>query len=349
MTINLLLIVFLGIDIFVTDAFIPELVIFYQVITFLIFPFYFLYGMEVIRFNFSLKVLFFVPTLALTLFMITDFYFIHERSYAYAELIYRYPTLIYHFFYKGQLVFSILGQLWFLRRIHIYQREIRNEYSNVEQIELRWLRQVTIAFIAITAFALIAYLVYNFNTELIDIETVTKAINGISILAVFYMSYNGIKLYTIRNHYRLSEVNYQHEKQLQQADKKYSRSNLTEETLADIHERLIEVFEKEKPFLEPQLQLQQVAQKLNVGTHALSQTINTIEKKTFYDFVNAYRIEHFKTLLVNPDNKKFSILGLGMDSGFNSKASMNRIFKELTGHSPSAYQKINQKEVLLSQ
>ncbi|MEO0469784.1 MAG: helix-turn-helix domain-containing protein, partial [Bacteroidota bacterium] len=67
--------------------------------------------------------------------------------------------------------------------------------------------------------------------------------------------------------------------------------------------------------------------------------INTIGKKAFYDFVNQYRVGHFKLLLRDPNQQHLTILALGLESGFNSKASLNRIFKQHTGLSPREYQK----------
>ena len=46
-------------------------------------------------------------------------------------------------------------------------------------------------------------------------------------------------------------------------------------------------------------------------------------------------------LISDPDNNKFTILALGLDSGFNSKATLNRIFKKQTGYSPMEYRKLH--------
>ena len=340
--INVLLAAFLGFDLLIANQFTPEFVLIYQLIPFLLYPFFFLYGLEVMRIRFDNKFVFFVPVTGLLLFMIADFYVVHTRSEAYAEQIYRYPTLTHHFFYKGQLVLTCIGQIWLLQQIKNYQVNLRNQYSFIGSFELRWLRIVTIVFLSMTILALVSYLIYNFYHTYFNIELVTRIINACTLLAVFYMSYHGIRLYASKPIVREVTVI---EPEIVD-EKKYSKSTLDKNTLQQIHTRLMDLFEKDKPYLEPQLQLMQVTQKLGISTHSLSQTINSVEGKSFYNFVNQYRIDHFKRLLTDPSNNKFSILALGLDSGFNSKASMNRIFKEFTGQTPSNFQRVQQGQVL---
>lgn len=331
---NFTLGIFLLLDLLITRKVTTELICAYQFITFLIFPFFFLYAIEMARVPFSFRTFLFVPGAILLMYTVYDFYVINHGSTSYAVKIYRYPTLGYHILYKGQLILALIGQWWFLKRITKYQREIRNDYSNIELRDLRWLKQVVIVFFIATSLTLVLYLIYNFYPQLTSIEKVNYAINGITVLALFYLSYNGVRMYAIR-----SLENSQAKKSLTSDEKKYVKSLLDPDVLQKIHDDLLRLMQREKAYLEPQLKLQDVAERLSVSTHSLSQTINTIEKKSFYDFINDYRVQHLKLLLSDPSNRKFSILALGLDSGFNSKASMNRIFKEKTGVAPSSYLK----------
>lgn len=101
--------------------------------------------------------------------------------------------------------------------------------------------------------------------------------------------------------------------------------------------RLIEYMDSEKPFLNPELSLQELADKLNVSRHQLSAAINKQQNMNFYVFVNKYRVGEVKKLMTNPKNKHFKLISLAYDAGFNSKASFNRIFKQITGTTPSEY------------
>src|SRR5690606_41905073 len=73
-------------------------------------------------------------------------------------------------------------------------------------------------------------------------------------------------------------------------------------------------------------------------SHHLSQVINVSQERSFFDFINRYRIDHAKGLLSDPA-RAGNILEIALASGFNSKASFNRVFKKETGMTPSAFKK----------
>ena len=78
---------------------------------------------------------------------------------------------------------------------------------------------------------------------------------------------------------------------------------------------------------------------LNLSPNVLSWVINDGFEKNFNEFVNQYRLEYFKKLLIDPENQHISILGLAYESGFNSKTVFNTFFKKVEGMTPKAYQK----------
>ena len=107
--------------------------------------------------------------------------------------------------------------------------------------------------------------------------------------------------------------------------------------------KLSQVMTKEKVFLNPELTLNELADKLEIKVSELSQFINSNLNKNFNDFVNEYRVNEFKRLVSAQDvDSKATVIELAFDSGFNSKASFNRIFKEATGMTPSEYRKSSQ-------
>jgi AraC-like DNA-binding protein len=118
---------------------------------------------------------------------------------------------------------------------------------------------------------------------------------------------------------------------------KYKRSALTEEQTDKILARLINVMEKEKPFLEMGLTLPTLSNMLDVSPHHLSQVINGRLKKSFFDLVNEYRVQEAKRALVSPESRQFNILGIAMDVGFNSKSAFYTAFKKHTGMTPSRF------------
>lgn len=121
--------------------------------------------------------------------------------------------------------------------------------------------------------------------------------------------------------------------------RKYQKSGLRNEDVSLIHQQLLQLIHNEQLFKDPELTLTDLSARLNIHPNHLSQVVNSIEQKNFYDFINDLRVEAFKQSLYQEQNKKYTLLSLAMDCGFNSKTSFNRNFKRVSGLSPSEYLK----------
>ena len=96
----------------------------------------------------------------------------------------------------------------------------------------------------------------------------------------------------------------------------------------------------EKPYLDGDITLQKLAKALGISPHHLSQTINEHLKQNFFDFINTYRIEEAKRMLLDPAKKHYSILAVSEEVGFNSKSAFNTAFKKQVKMTPSEFRKI---------
>jgi AraC-like DNA-binding protein len=94
---------------------------------------------------------------------------------------------------------------------------------------------------------------------------------------------------------------------------------------------------KQRPYLNPKLALQDLADMMNVNLHTLSWIINDGYNKNFFDFVNDYRIEEFKRLAATEQYKNYTFLAIAMEVGFSSKTTFNRAFKKYTGKTPREF------------
>lgn len=110
-------------------------------------------------------------------------------------------------------------------------------------------------------------------------------------------------------------------------------------------ERLIHLIEEQKPYLNPELSLPKLAQMLSCSTHELSQLINQGFECNFYQFVNGYRVEESKRLLLDERLQHLNILAIGFEAGFNSKTTFNTTFKQVVGMSPVEFRKQQLKTV----
>ncbi len=99
--------------------------------------------------------------------------------------------------------------------------------------------------------------------------------------------------------------------------------------------------QSQRPYLEPELTLDELATQLSVKPKILSQVINELLQQNFFEFINHYRIEEAKRLLTNPKDKKITVLEVMYEVGFNSKSSFNTIFKKNTGLTPGGFKKKN--------
>ncbi len=99
---------------------------------------------------------------------------------------------------------------------------------------------------------------------------------------------------------------------------------------------------EENWFLNPSLSLRSLAEKLNINSNKISWLLNERIGQNFNEYINSLRLEHFKTLALNPENSHFTLLALAYDSGFNSKSVFNTFFKNKEGMSPKAWLKANQ-------
>jgi AraC-like DNA-binding protein len=95
----------------------------------------------------------------------------------------------------------------------------------------------------------------------------------------------------------------------------------------------------EKPYLDPQVSLSNLSEKLSISTKHLSQVINQSFNKNFFDFVNTYRIQEFQQILTDSRDDKLTVLEVMFQAGFNSKSSFNTAFKKETGLTPTEFRK----------
>lgn len=109
--------------------------------------------------------------------------------------------------------------------------------------------------------------------------------------------------------------------------------------LQELALRLEALMRTEKPYLEPGLAVADLAARLEVKPFLVSRALNIALQQSFPEYVNRYRVAELRDRLDDPRYAHYSLLALAFDSGFNSKASFNRIVKKVTGQPPSELRK----------
>lgn len=67
--------------------------------------------------------------------------------------------------------------------------------------------------------------------------------------------------------------------------------------------------------------------------------LNNKLETNFFEYINRNRVEEVKVKITNPVYSNYSLLGIAFESGFNSKSAFNRVFKNITGNTPTQYKK----------
>ena len=111
----------------------------------------------------------------------------------------------------------------------------------------------------------------------------------------------------------------------------------TSELIDQLFQKVTKSMMDDKLYLNPGLTISKLAVLLEETPQKVSETIKIKTEQSFYTFVNKHRVEEAKRLLKDTNYSSYSIVSIGLESGFNSKATFNRVFKNETGMTPSRY------------
>ncbi|MCG8329999.1 MAG: helix-turn-helix domain-containing protein [Chitinophagales bacterium] len=120
---------------------------------------------------------------------------------------------------------------------------------------------------------------------------------------------------------------------------RYKDSPLSQRELNLLEQQLIGLMAKDKPYLIPQLNQQQLAKQMKIAPRDLSRLINERFGQNYFDFINSYRVAEFKRLSSLPKYQHLSLLGKAYEAGFNSKTTFHNAVKKHTGMTPSQFVK----------
>ena len=173
-----------------------------------------------------------------------------------------------------------------------------------------------------------SFFFYNFNCTCIPVYLLLYILLGV----ITYSNY-WIAIQTLIK----SEVLTEKKSIILPSDNTNVYSRLTDAEIKHNADALSSLMQKEKLFLHETLSLRTLAGKLQKDPNLVSYILNNFFHKSFYDYVNDYRIEEVKNKIDDPAYSHFKIVEIAYECGFNSKATFNRVFKKSTGKSPSEY------------
>jgi AraC-like DNA-binding protein len=265
------------------------------------------------------------------------------------------PPLIAIMFTCAIIVQGLTYMALTLRLLKHYSQRIKDRFSSVNKINLNWLRNITMLTMCVWILVVIQYMfpvlgLVPFSDRVHPIQIATSII-------IYVMGYLGLRqpenfspgvVAKSRDELHPSQLSAMAKDKITSDDSssdgqeivKYEKSGLSPEQAKMHLQDLLDLMNDAKPFVNSNLTLQELAEKLSITSHHLSQVINTLLKQSFFDFVNHYRVEAVKKALTDPEKKHYTLLAIAFDVGFNSKSSFNSIFKKHTNMTPSQYKQL---------
>ncbi len=231
----------------------------------------------------------------------------------------------------GQLI-AYLGLILLAHRR--YQAFIKDIFSEIESVKLKWVRGIIMIWGG--------YLFIHLCLFIIPMVVHTAAVDSfvyffISINVLFYLY---IAIRALQHPYLFDSGSWNTVKVFTEKvspGQKYDHSPLSEERAREMQGRLLEHLTAEKPFLDSELTINQLAQQLELtSSKQLSQLLNQVMNESFYQLINRYRVEEAIRLL--KDKPKSSMIDIAFEAGFKSVSTFYNHFKTVTGKTPKELQ-----------
>jgi len=300
-------------------------------------PLLYFYTEHIVYKNFSLTIKSLVHFLPFVVFFSgTELYYFFQPFEVKERLL---NDLLEHHFPVAVSFVSALIFIQFLfyaissmRLVSFYKNTANQLFSDYRHTNVSWLYSTIIFFIVVmfiatlngllTSTSFIKYYLFAFNIVMLAVFFFVIQILMKALKRPDFLSFN--KEQSSHGAFFLSK-GILHEREKREKEK--------------IIEIVLQYMKSNKPYLEPELTLDQLALQVAIKPRRLSQAINEILQQNFFDFINRFRIEEAKRLLTNPSYKKTTILEVLYKVGFNSKSSFNTLFKKYTGLSPTEFRK----------
>ncbi len=256
------------------------------------------------------------------------------RSVLTDELFYEVPGFLYFriiefsvatasIFFYGKQSLSILRK---------HESWVIENYSNKKDVTLHWLYRLIKYFRVLLASWLVfelSFLIFQqFQLHFIPIYLLLYVLLLIMTYSCYWIGIQALIKSEVLAEKKTGEVS---------SEQTSSYAKLGSSLLNQYATTIGQLMQQEKLFLEETLNLRTLAARVKLDPNLVSYVLNTVVKKSFYDYVNEFRVNEMKRKIEDPAYSHIKIVELAFESGFNSKATFNRVFKKLTGISPTEY------------
>lgn len=229
------------------------------------------------------------------------------------------------------IVYSWAVGFWNLRLLNRHRREVENTFSELENKALGWVR---IFLIYSLISSVLIHILYFISPENYYFKIIFSVLD---LVAIYWISINGVIQQNVlstlssKRPERLTEYISGLVEEKDTADKNDKRE------LQALMEKVEIYMKKSEIFLNTDLTIVDLAEKLKLHPKRISTSINTISNQNFNSYINELRIKKAKQILADMNAHNYSIEGIGQEVGFHSKSAFYAAFKKVTGTTPTKY------------
>lgn len=323
----------------------PKLIIINSIEWVFLFPvFFFFYILNVINHdlvkNKKLKWLYLPMLLSIIIHLIECL----EMDYSLYRVVFNAKDFLYNLVFGIEeictYIFNAILLIWSYK---VIKKSLDNKNTNVKWVKRLWFFVFFIMLSWIILF-LIDVILFESNPQLVDYILFDLYILAIELsLFVYWVAYTGLYKLKLANERKdilallnkkstpievIGEVTYENDtKRMLVSPKIFSENN-------SYFLKLEQLLQKQFIYRDPDLSREVVAEKLGISPGYLSQIVNTITHKNFTTYINSYRIEEAKGMILDEQFDKYSLQSIGLESGFKSKSTFYNSFKKETGSTP---------------
>jgi AraC-like DNA-binding protein len=225
--------------------------------------------------------------------------------------------------------------VWAFLVIQEYQRKMPDAYSTLDTLIYNWLKLLVVGFIVLRFWSAFYLLLFTLVQNLFG-EAAIGAIN-FDLMGIM-SNYGQLLLISVLFYFGLADSRHIiriNKETLNDIGKVNNRPNYTEDQVS----RVKLYMEKQRPYLDSMLKIDDLALRVSLSPKLLSTLINRQFEVNFFEYINGYRLKEVKSYLADPEMSDLSAIELALRAGYNSKSSFNRLFKLETGITPSQYRK----------
>jgi len=226
----------------------------------------------------------------------------------------------------SSIIFSIYFTFLIFKLISKHKVNLNEYFSNLKWKQLKWMQYFT-------GYILLQYsliLVFSFFPHHDDIFSVVCSITNLII--IYWVGISGLIQLRVEKTIETPQDNHaKKEDPVYPSILKISKSD-------NAFSYLLTFIKENQTYKDHELTLDSLSQQSGISKRNLSQIINNKANTNFNRFINEFRVDEAKSLLLDPNYNRFNIQGIAFESGFKSKATFYAMFKQIVGMTPKQYQ-----------